>query len=97
MSYKTVVIWDDTIFVEGENQEVPEDSIIHCLGSLFKVTSSGLSHVVGKIDDNTYFADPKFFRKLNEIAFSDQSEENNTLEAAPRSEGLLASAFRNRQ
>ena len=62
---KTVIIQDDKIMVKGENQEVPKDSIIHCLGSLLKVTDSGLSHVAGKIDNNTYFAEPKFFRKLN--------------------------------
>ena len=61
---------------------------------MFKVTNSGLSHVVGKIDDNTYFAEPKFFRRLNELAFPDQSEVTTTPEAAPRSEGLLASAHR---
>ena len=91
---KTVVIQDNTIIVQGENQEVPEDSIVHCLRSLFKVTSSGLSHVIGKIDDNTYFVDPKYFRKLNEFTFSDQPEVNTTLEIYPRSEDLLASAYR---
>ena len=64
-----VILRDDNIFVSEENQEILKDSIIHCLGSLFKLTDSGLSHVVGKIDDNTYFADPQFFHKLNELAF----------------------------
>ena len=91
---KTVVIQDDKLIVNGENQEVPEDSIIYCLGSLFKVTNSGFSHIVGKIDDNTYFAEPKFFRRLNELAFPDQSEVTTTPEAVPRSKGLLASAYR---
>ena len=59
-----VIVKDDKILVNEENQEIPKDCIIHCLGSLFKLTESGLSHVVGKIDDNTYFADPKYFRKL---------------------------------
>ena len=49
---------DDTL-IDEDNQEIPVESIIHCLGALFKVTNSGLSHVVGKIDDDTYFADPK--------------------------------------
>ena len=60
---KTVIVKDDKILANEENQEIPKDSIIHCLGSLFKLTDSGLSHVVGKIDDNTYFASPQFFRK----------------------------------
>ena len=90
---KMVIVKDDKIFVNKENQEIPKDSIIHCLGSLFKPTESGLSHVVGKIDDNTYFADPQFFQKLNELAFVDQVEVA-TPEAAPQKEGLLASAYR---
>ena len=61
---KTVIVKDDK-FVSKENQEIPKGSIIHCLGSLFKITDSGLSHVVGKIDDNTYFVDPQISRKLN--------------------------------
>ena len=68
---KMVIVKDDKILVNEENQEIPKDSIIHCLGSLFKFTDSGLSHVVGKIDDNTYFTDPQFFRKINELAFSE--------------------------
>ena len=87
---KMVIIKDDKILVNKENQEIPKDSIIHCLGSLFKLTKSGLSHVVGKIDDNTYFADPQFFQKLNELAFVDQ-EEVATPETVPQREGLLAS------
>ena len=90
---KMVIVKDDK-FVNEENQEIPKDSIIHCLGPLFKITNSGLCHVVGKIDDNTYFADPQFFRKLNELAFSEQAEVTSTPEAAPQKESLLASAFR---
>ena len=91
---KTVVSQDDKLIVNGENQEVLEDSILHCLGSSFKVTDSGLNHVIGNIDNNTYFAEPKFFRKLNELAFTDHSEVTTTPEVAPRREGLLASANR---
>ena len=54
----------------------------------------GLSHVVGKIDDNTYFAESKFFRKLNELAFTDESEVTTTPEAVPWSEGLLTLVYR---
>ena len=82
-----VIVKDDKILVNKEN------SIIHCLGSLFKLTESVLSHVVGKIDDNTYFADPQFFQKLNEVAFVDQVEVA-TPEAVPQKEGLLTSAYR---
>ena len=52
-----VIVQDDKIIV---TKETPKDYIIHCLGSLFKITDSGLSRVVGKIDDNTYFAEPQF-------------------------------------
>ena len=90
---KMVIVKDDKILVNKENKEIPKDSIIHCLGSLFKLTESGSSHVVGEIDDNTYFADPKFFRKLNELAFVDQVEVA-TPEAVTQKEGLLASAYR---
>ena len=60
---------------------------------MFKLTESGLSHVVSKIDENTYFADPQFFQKLNKLAFVDQVEVA-TLEAVPQKEGLLALAYR---
>ena len=90
---KTVILRDDNKFVSEDNQEIPIDSIIHCSGSLFKPTNSGLSHVVGKIDDNTYFADPRYFRKLNEFAFSEQTDVTSTPDAAPPREGL-ASAYR---
>ena len=89
-----MVIVKDNKFVNEESQEIPKGSIIHCLGSLFKITDSGLSHVVGKIDDNTYFTDPQIFRKLNELAFSDQAEVTSTPEAAPQKESLLASVYR---
>ena len=90
---KTVIVTNDK-FVSEDNQEIPIGSIIHCLGSLFKLTNSGLSHVVGKIDDHTYFADPKYFRKLNELAFPEQTEVTSTPETALQREGLLASACR---
>ena len=89
-----VIVKDNKIFVNEENQEIPKESIIHCLGSLFKFTDSGLSHVVGKINDNTYFADPQFFQKLNELAFLEQADVTSTPEAAPHKEGLLASVYR---
>ena len=91
---KTVILRDDNKFVSEDNQEIPIDSIIHCLGSLFKLTKSGLSQAVGKIDDNACFADPKFFRKLSELAFSEQADVTSTPDAAPQREGLLASAYR---
>ena len=64
------------------------------MGSVFKLTNSGISHIVGKIDDNTYFADSKFFHKLNELAFSKQADVTSTPDATPKREGLLASAYR---
>ena len=68
---KTITLRTDDTLVDENNQEIQVDAIVHCLGTLFKVTNSGLSHVVGKIDDDTYFADPKYFHRLNELAFSE--------------------------
>ena len=58
---KTITLRNDDMLIHKDNQEIPVEFIIHCLGTLFKVTNSGLSHAVGKIDDNTYFDDPKYF------------------------------------
>ena len=91
---KTITLRTDDTLVDENNQEIPMDTIIHCLGALFKVTSSGLNHVVGKIDDDTYFANPKYFHRLNELAFSEEPDVINTPDAAPQEEGLLASAYR---
>ena len=59
---KTITLRNDNKLINKDNQEILAESIIHCLGTLFKVTDSGLSHIVGKIDDNTYFASPICFR-----------------------------------
>ena len=81
---KTITLRTNNTLVDKNNQEIPVDTIIHCLGALFKVTSSGRSHVVGEIDDDTYFANPKYFQRLNELAFSEQPDVTTTLDAAPR-------------
>ena len=40
--------------VDESNLEIEPNSVIHCLGSLFQVTDTGLRHMVGKkIDDDT--------------------------------------------
>ena len=49
------------IIVDENNQELPVGTVVHCLGALFKITDSGISHFVGKIEDNTYFADQQYF------------------------------------
>ena len=67
---KTVTLRNDEKLIDKDNQEISAESIIPCLGALFKVTDSGLSHVVGKIDDNTYFTNSKCFHQLNELALS---------------------------
>ena len=75
--------------------EIEQNSVIHCLGSLFQVTDTGLRHIVGKkIDDDTYFADSDLYIQLNKLAFVEQSDVAITPDAAPRKEGLLASAYR---
>ena len=91
---KTITLRNDNTLIDKVNQEIPVESIIHCLGALFKVTNSGLSHVVGNIGDDTYFTDPKYFHQLNELAFSEQPDVTSTPDAAPHKEGLLASAYR---
>ena len=85
----------DNILVNENNLEIPLNSIIHCLGSLFQVTNAGLRHIVGKkIDNDTYFMNSELYRQLNELAFVEQSDVRNTPDAAPKKEGLLASAYR---
>ena len=85
----------DNILVDENNLEIPLNSIIHCLGLLFQVTNAGLRHIVGKkIDNDTYFVNSELCRQLNELAFVEQSDVRNTPDAAPKKEGLLASAYR---
>ena len=85
----------DNILVNENNLEIPLNSIIHCLGSLFQVTNAGLRHIVGKkIDNDIYFTNSELYRQLNELAFVEQSDVRNTPDAAPKKEGLLTSAYR---
>ena len=80
--------------VDENNLETLPNSIIHCLGSLFQVSNAGLRHVIGKkIDSHTYFADSDLYIQLNELAFVEQSDVTSTPDAAPKKEGLLASAY----
>ena len=91
---KATVSTDKTL-VDQNNLEIPPNSIIHCLGSLFQVSDQGLKHVVGKkIDSKTYFADSGLYFQLNELAFVEQKDVTSTPDAAPSKEGLLASAYR---
>ena len=74
--------------VDENNLEIEPNSIIHCLGSLFQVTGTGLRHIAGKkIDDDTYFADSDLYIQLNELAFVEQSDVAITPDTAPRREG----------
>ena len=51
-------------------------------------------HILGKkIDNDTYFADSDLYIQLNELAFAEQLDVTSTPGAAPRKEGLLASAL----
>ena len=85
----------DKTLVDQNDLELPPNSIIHCLGSLFQVSDQGLKHVVGKkIDSETYFADSGLYFQLNKLAFVEQKDVTNTPDATPSKEGLLASAYR---
>ena len=59
---KTITLRNDDTLVDENNQEVPFGTVVHCLGDLFKVTNSELNHVVGKIYDDTYHANSKYFQ-----------------------------------
>ena len=92
---KKATLSTDKILVDENNLEIPPNSIIHCLGSLFQVTNAGLRHVIGKkIDNDTYFTNSELYRQLNELAFVEQSDVRSTPDAAPKKEGVLASAYR---
>ena len=85
----------DKMLVDQNDLEIPPNSIIHCLGSLFQVSDQGLKHVVGKkIDSETYFADSGLYFQLNKLTFVEQKDVPNTPDATPSKEGLLASAYR---
>ena len=92
---KKAMLSMDKTLVDENNLEIPPNSIIHCLGSLFQVSDAGLRHIVGKkIDNDTYFGDSDLYIQLNELAFVEQSYVTSTPDAAPRKEGLLAPAYR---
>ena len=92
---KKAMFSTDKMLLDQNNLEIPPNSIIHCLGSLFQVSDQGLRHIVGKkIDNDTYFADSDLYIELNKLAFVEQKDVTSTLDAAPRKEGLLASAYR---
>ena len=90
---KKAMLSTDKTLVDENNLEIPPNSIIHCLGSLFQVTNTGLKHIIGKkIDNDTYFTNSDLYIQLNELAFVEQLDVRNTPDAAPKKEGLLASA-----
>ena len=95
MEIKKAMLSTNKTLVDENNLEIPPNSIIHCLGSLFQVLDAGLRHIVGKkIDNDTYFADSNLYIQLNELAFVEQSDITSTPDAAPKNEGLLAPAYR---
>ena len=92
---KKAMLSPDNVLVDENNLEISLNSIIHCLGSLFQVTNAGLKHIVGKtIYNDTYSVNSELYRQLNKLAFVEQSDVRNTPDAAPKKEGLLASAYR---
>ena len=92
---KKALLSVDNTLVDENNLEIPPNSIIHCLGSLFQVTNAGLRYIVEKkIDNDTYFTNSELYRQLNELAFVEQLDVRSTPDAAPKKEGLLNSAYR---
>ena len=92
---KKAMLSMDKTLVDENNLEIPPNSIIHCLGLLFQVTDTGLRHIVGKkIDNYTYFVNSDLYIQLNELAFVEQLDVRSIPDAAPKKEGLLASAYR---
>ena len=92
---KKAMLSMDKTLVDENNLEIPPNSIIHCLGSLFQVTDTGLRHIIGKkIDNDTYFANSDLYIQLNELAFIEHSDVRSTPDTAPKKEGLLTSAYR---
>ena len=95
INIKKAMLSPNKTLVDENNLEIETNSVIHCLGSLFQVTDTGLRYIVGKkIDDDTYFADSDLYIQLNELVFLEQLDVAITPDAAPRKEGLLASAYR---
>ena len=95
INIKKAMLSPNKTLVDENNLEIEPNSVIHCLGSLFQVTDTGLRHIIGKkIDDDTYFADSDLYIQLNKLAFVEQSDVTGTPDDAPRKEGLLASAYR---
>ena len=70
----TAKLRSDDKIVDENDQELPVGTVMHCLGALFKGTNSGIRHFIGKIEDNTYFADQQYFHQLNELAFSEKPD-----------------------
>ena len=88
---KKAMLSTDKILVDENNLEIPPNSILHCLGSLFQVTNAGLRHVIGKkINNDTYFVNSELYRQLNELAFVEQLDVRSTPNAAPKKVGLLS-------
>ena len=84
---KKATLSTDKTLLDQNNLEIPPNSIIHCLGSLFHVSDQGLRHIIGKkIDSETYFADSDLYIQLNDHAFAEQKDVTSTLDAAPRKE-----------
>ena len=87
---KKAMLSMDKILGDENNLEIPPNSIIHCLGSLFQVTNVGLRHVIGKkIDNDTFFANSELYRQLNELAFVEQWDVRSTPDAAPKKKVYL--------
>ena len=91
---KKATLSTDKTLLDQNSLEIPPNSIIHCLGSLFQVSDQGLRHIVGKkIDSETYFADSDLYIDLNELAFVEQKNVTGTPDAAPKEEGLLGGCY----
>ena len=82
---KKAMLSTNKALVDENNLDIPPNSIIHCLRSLFQVTDTGLRHIVGKkIHNDTYFTDSDLYIQLKELAFVEQLDVTSTPDAAPR-------------
>ena len=79
---KKAMLSTDKTLVDENNLEIAPNSTIHCLGSLYQVTNTGLRHIIGKkMDNDTYFVNSDLYIQLNKLAFVEHSDVRSTPDA----------------